>query len=211
MRSTIGVLAAVLALASCTIGDVGLEEGEADPEELKGAGGRDLTEYWPSIDIPGSQNTRMLSFEMMRNEVLRATGKSWVVSGVDQWEPNRTALGGADYQTIFAEDLTPSQQRMVLWRRMAFQVCGDLVTAEAGATTRAVFTVLDPGATLDPTAPATAEQVRALYRRFFLTDADADDVSDSLTLLATLAPSGAQAGWRGLCAAYLGSMRFVTY
>ena len=74
-----------------------------------------------------------------------------------------------------------------------------------------MFAVLDPGAAIVPSATATADQVRALYRRFFLTDADADDVSDSLTLLATLAPSGANAAWRGLCAAYLGSMRFVTY
>lgn len=200
----------LLALAGCTIGDVSIEQGEADPDEITGAGGRDLTEYWPSIDIPLSQNTRMLNFEMMRNEVLRATGRSWVLGDVDQWEQNRIALGGADYETVFAEDLTPSQQRMVLWRRMAFQVCGDLVAAESGAATRTVFTVVDPG-TLEPTAPATLDQIRALFRRFFLSDPEAEEVGDSQALLQELAPGGTAVAWRGLCAAYLGSMRFVTY
>lgn len=211
MKRIIGAAGVVLALASCTIGDVALEPGEVDPDELKGAGGRDLSEYWPSIDIPLSQNTRMLSFDMMRNEVMRATGRTWVINGTDQWEPNRTGLGGADYVTIFAEDLTPSQQRMVLWRRMAFQVCGDLVAAEAGAPTRAVFTVVDPGAAIDAAAASTASQIRALFRRFFLSDAEDEDVADSLALVSTLAPGGPDVAWRGLCAAYLGSMRFVTY
>lgn len=207
----VGAVAVTLALASCNVGDVNLDEGEVDPDEIKGAGGRDLTEYWPSIDIPLSQNTRMLSFEMMRNEVTRATGKSWVISGVDQWEANRIPLGGADYEVVFAEDLTPSQQRMVLWRRMAFQVCGDVVAAEAGAATRAVFTVVDPGTAVDGAAATTVSQVRALFRRFFLTDADDEDVADSVALLQQLGPGGGEIAWRGLCAAYLGSMRFVTY
>lgn len=201
----------LLALAGCTIGDVSIDQGETDPDEVKGAGGRDLTEYWPEIDIPLSQNTRMLSFEMMRNEVQRAAGRSWVLNGNDQWEANRIPLGGADYETVFAEDLTPSQQRMVLWRRMAFQVCGDVVAAESGAATRTVFTVLDPGAALTTTAPGTADQVRALFRRFFLSDPTDEDIADSVNLLATLNTTDAPTAWRGLCTAYLGSMRFVTY
>jgi hypothetical protein len=211
IRRAIGAAGLVVALAGCTIGDVSIDQGETDPDEVKGAGGRDLTEYWPNIDIPLSQNTRMLSFEMMRNEVQRATGRSWVVGDADQWEANRIALGGADYETVFAEDLTPSQQRMVLWRRMAFQVCGDLVAAESGAATRAVFTVLDPAAALNTSAPGTADQVRALFRRFFLSDPTDEDIGDSLNLLSTLNTTDAATAWRGLCAGYLGSMRFVTY
>jgi hypothetical protein len=205
-----GAVIGALALGAC-VGSVSFDGDRVDPAELQGAGGRDLTEYWPSIGIPLSQNTRMLGFEMMRNEVRRATGLSWVVGGVDQWAQNRIPLGGADYQTVFAADSTPSQQRMVLWRRMAFQVCGDLVAAEAGAASRAVFTVVDPGAAIATGAASTASQVRALYRRFFLSDAGDEDVADSLALLETLGPAGGQVAWRSLCAAYLGSMRFVTY
>lgn len=181
--------------------------------ELTGAGGRDIAEYWPSIAVPLSQNTRMLSFEMLRSEVARATGTSWVIAGVDQWEKNRGPLGGADYTTTFADDLTPSQQRVVLVRKMAFQVCGDLVAAEAGATTRAVFTALDPGAAFDLAGPATDAQIRALFRRVFLDDAEDTDVTEAKELLGKLSPGGTDGkkAWRGLCAGYLASMRFLTY
>ena len=43
---------------------------------------------------------------------------------------DRGAFGAADYQSTFVDDLTPSQQRIVLIRKMAFQVCGDVVEAE---------------------------------------------------------------------------------
>ena len=184
-----------------------------DNQEMLGAGGRNIAEYWPSIGVALSQNTRMLSYDMLRAEVSRATGKSWVVGGVDQWERNRGALGGADYTTTFADDLTPSQQRIVLVRKMAFQVCGDVIAAEAGAATREVFTELDPGAAFDPAGASTETQIRALFKRFFLEDAGADDVTEAKALLAKLSPDGANGtvAWRGLCAGYLASMRFLTY
>jgi len=181
--------------------------------ELQGAGGRDIAEYWPDIAVPLSQNTRMLSFEMMRSEVTRATNTKWLVAGVDQWEKNRGSLGGADYATTFADDLTPSQQRVVLVRKMAFTVCGDLITAEAGAATRTVFTEIDPGAAFDPEGATTEAQIRALYHRFYLDDAEEADVADAKALLVKLAPGGTDGkkAWRGLCTGYLASMRFLTY
>ncbi|MBA3396662.1 MAG: hypothetical protein H0T89_28785 [Deltaproteobacteria bacterium] len=204
------LLAAGLAitLTGCTgqIGDVG-----TGSNEMVGAGGRNISEYWPSIDVPLSQNTRMLSFEMLRSEVSRATGRSWMIAGVDQWDRNRGPLGGADYVTTFGDDLTPSQQRIVLIRKMAFQVCGDLIAAEAGAATRTVFTVVDPGAPIDVAASTTTTQITALFQRFFLTDAVDTDVADAKALLGTLAGADGKTAWRGLCAAYLGSMRFLTY
>jgi hypothetical protein len=196
---------------NCT-GEVG-RTADADSDEVLGAGGRDISEYWPSIDIPLSQNTRMLSFEMLRSEVLRATGRSWVVNNVDQWEPHRTSLGGADYVSTFADDVTPSQQRIVLIRKMAFQVCSDLVATEAGTTARSVFTELDPGAAFDAGAATTEAQIRTMFSRFFITSIENADLDDAKALLHTLSPTGADGGtaWRGLCAAYLGSMRFLTY
>jgi hypothetical protein len=208
---TLANITLALALVACT-GEVttpGIEN-----QEMSGAGGRNLAEYWPSISVPLSQNTRMLSYEMLRSEVKRATGKSWVVAGVDQWERNRGSLGGADYTTTFADDLTPSQQRIVLVRKMAFQVCGDVVAAEAGATaTREVFTELDPGAAFDPAGASTEAQIRALFKRFFLEDASAEDLTEAKALLTTLSPDGSSGriAWRGLCTGYLASMRFLTY
>ena len=179
--------------------------------EMSGAGGRDIAEYWPTIDVPLSQNTRMLSYDMLKAEVMRATGHSWVIAGADQWEKNRGPLGGADFVTTFADDLTPSQARIVLIRKMAFQVCGDLVAGEAGATTRTVFADVDPGAQIDPAGDTTKAQVTSMFRRFFLEDPTQDDIADSLALIGKIAPTGSQAAWRGVCASYLGSLRFLTY
>jgi hypothetical protein len=205
------LLAAGLAvvLSACT-GEIVMGGEVPASNEMTGAGGRDISEYWQTIDPALSQNTRMLSYAMLRSEVTRATGRSWVVGSADQWDKNRGPLGGADYLTTFADDLTPSQQRIVLIRKMAFQVCGDLVTAEAGATTRTVFSELDPGVAIDPAAPATKAQIAAMYRRFFLEDASNADLADGAALLGKLGTTPTVA-WRGLCVSYLGSMHFLTY
>ena len=201
----------VAVTVGCT-GQIGSGPGDHH-DEMSGAGGRDISEYWPSIDIPLAQNTRMLSFEMLRSEVARATGRSWLVSSIDQWAPNRGALGGADFVSSFADDLVPSQQRIVLIRKMAFQVCGDLIAAEAGAPSRVVFATLDPGAPIDAAAASTTAQIAALFQRFFLAEATAADVTDGEALMSKLSPSGSDGkiAWRGLCASYLASMRFLTY
>jgi hypothetical protein len=205
------LLAAGLAvvLSACT-GEISKEGDGPASDEMAGAGGRDISEYWQNIDHALSQNTRMLSYAMLRSEVTRATGKSWVVGGVDQWDKNRGPLGGADYVTTFADDLTPSQQRIVLIRKMAFQVCGDVVTAEAGAATRTVFSELDPGVAIDPAAASTKAQIGAMYHRFFLEDASDADLADGAALLGKLG-TDPKVAWRGLCVSYLGSMRFLTY
>jgi len=210
---TMASVGLLVALIGCTGTLTSNGDPSVDPEQMEGAGGRDISEYWPSIEIPLSENTRMLSFEMMQAEVMRATGHSWELDGVDQWERNRGALGGADYVTTFADDLTPSQQRVVLWRKMAFQVCGDLVDAEAGAATRTVFTEVDPGASFDSASQATTAQIRTLFFRFFLAEPDDSDVTQGANLLSALSQTGADgpAVWGGLCVAYLGSMRFLTY
>ena len=95
-------------------------------DRLQGAGGRDLTEFWDLLAVPLSANVKMLTFEMMKAEVKRATGLSWVVAGTDQWESNRATFGGPNYQTTFTEDITPSPQKILLWRKMAYQVCLDM-------------------------------------------------------------------------------------
>jgi hypothetical protein len=205
------LLAAGLAviLSACT-GEISKDGNGPASDEMAGAGGRDISEYWQNIDYALSQNTRMLSYSMLRSEVTRATGRSWVIAGADQWDRNRGPLGGADYVTTFADDLTPSQQRIVLIRKMAFQVCGDLITAEAGVAARTVFTELDPGVAIDAASAATKSQIAALYRRFFLEDASDADLADGAALLGKLG-TDPKVAWRGLCASYLGSMRFLTY
>lgn len=190
--------------------------GGVDPndERLKGAGGRDLTEFWETLDVPGSANAKLLAFDMMKSEVARATaGLSWSIAGVDQWERNRAAFGGADYQTSYVEDITPSQQKIVLWRKMAYQVCLDAVTRDAGKPTRLVFTDVDPAAAIAAGDSAVASQVRSLYERVFLDAPTALEVDESTALLSAAYADGADAkeSWRALCVGYLGSMKFLTY
>ena len=206
------ILSSILPLFLVACGVGGGDDGQPLEDELKGAGGRDLTEFWPEIDIPFSDNAKLLNFEMMRNEVLRATGLSWQVDGVDQWERNRSALGGADYDVSWSEDRAVSQQKVVIWRKMAFTVCGDLVAAEAGQETRTVFDVVDPGITIDTADASVADQISSMWRRFFYIDPASEDRSDSLSLLNDLQDlSGPSDAWRGLCAGYLASMRFLSY
>ena len=112
---------------------------------LQGAGGSDLTGFWGALDVPLSANAKMLAFDMMKGEVERATALSWVVAGADQWERNRAAFGGPNFQTTFIVDITPSSQKILLWRKMAYQVCLDAVTRDAGKLSRTLFTEVDPG------------------------------------------------------------------
>jgi len=182
-------------------------------DRLVGAGGRDLTEFWDPIPVAYSNNVKMLSFDMMVTEVKRALDLSWKVGGVDQWEANRSTLGGANYQTTFSEDITPSQQKVLLWRKMAYQVCADAVARDAGKTTRVVFTDVDPGVAVSTSNAAVNAQVDSLYQRFFLEDAPAAEHTRATTLLAAAYADGTDAkeAWRALCVGYLASLKFLSY
>jgi len=209
---------AILLLASvgCWGSVGGNSDSEDDPtpgeDELIGAGDRNITDFWPDIDLPYSQNTQVLGFDMLRNEVQRATGLSWLIDGIDQWDLNKSALGGADYVNTFDDDRTISQSKIVTIRKMAFKVCNDLVQAENAAATPTIFTVLKPNAGIDANNAALSSQVSTLYQRFFLVAPSASEVSESVQLLVDLSGQvNSTQSWRGLCGAYLSSMRFLSY
>lgn len=199
-------------------GPVPLEEGgpgvtPAD-DRLKGAGGRDLTEFWDLVSVPFSANVKMLTFDMMKSEVKRATGGlSWIVAGADQWESNRAAFGGPNYTTTFTEDITPSPQKILLWRKMAYQVCLDAVVRDAGKATRVVFTEVDPGLPISTSNAAVNAQIDGLYQRFFLEAPSAQETTRASGLLAAAFADGSdpQEAWRALCVGYLASMKFLSY
>ena len=221
------VLGALLPLCGCyglttaglTTGVMGTEEDPGvvtpPPEDLRlvGAAGRDLTEFWEILEVPLSQNAKMLGFDMMKSEVMRATGLSWLEGGADQWERNRDAFGAADYRTNFSEDLTPSQQKLVLWRKMAYQVCQDAVARDAGRVTRVLFTEVDPALPISTSNAAVNAQLDGLYRRFFLDPPPAADLALASGLLAAAFADGGdpKEAWRDLCVGLLGSMKFLTY
>ena len=197
-------------------GVVPAEEGGLLPPEdnrLIGAGGRDLTSFWEVLDVALSENVKMLTFDMMKAEVKRATGLSWVVAGADQWESNRATFGGPNYQTSFTEDITPSPQKILLWRKMAYQVCLDAVARDAGKTTRVMFTEIDPAVTISTSNAAVNAQIDALYTRFFLEAPTATETTRASGLLAAAFADGAdpKEAWRALCVGYLASMKFLSY
>lgn len=183
-------------------------------DRLKGAGGRDLTEFWDQLSVPLSANVKMLTFDMMKSEVKRATGGlSWVIAGADQWESNRAAFGGPNYQTTFTEDITPSPQKILLWRKMAYQVCRDAVVRDAGKPTRVMFTEVDPGAPISTSNAAVTAQIEGLYQRFFLEAPTAAETTRASSLLAAAFADGSdpKEAWRALCVGYLASMKFLSY
>jgi len=204
----------LLAAMACT-GTVDENVGNDDPpapedDPLLGAGDRDITSNWPDIDLPYSQNTKMLSFSMLKNEVLRATAHTWVDGEIDMWEANRSALGGADYVNIFQPNRTITQQKIVTIRKMALSVCEDVVAADTLGEP-ILFTLQSPSAAIADDA-TTRSQVELIYKRFFLVNASSVEVDESIQLLSDLAGTdGPTEAWRGLCAAYLSSMRFLTY
>jgi hypothetical protein len=216
LTSTI-LLFSTLALGACTGGlitggradgeeDVDGEE-EVDESQLVGAGGRDLMQFWPNIDVPFSENTKMLAYPMMRSEVIRATSIDWA-----DWEANRELLGGADYQNQWVEDRTPSQQKFSTWRRMALDVCLELVDKEAGQSSRTVFTAIDPGEATTASDPKVREQVTNLFERFFIESPSETEIVESIQAFEDLdGANRPKRAWRGLCAAYLSSMRFLSY
>ncbi len=214
-----------LTLEHTTLPPENIEGGEVLPPEeggpglppaddrLKGAGGRDLTEFWDPVSVPLSANVKMLTFDMMKAEVKRATGLSWVVAGVDQWEGNRAAFGGPNYQTTFTEDITPSPQKILLWRKMAYQVCRDAVARDAGKPTRVLFTEVDPGAAISTSNAAVTAQIEGLYQRFFLEAPSAAETARASGLLAAAFADGndPKEAWRALCVGCLASMKFLSY
>jgi hypothetical protein len=182
-------------------------------DRLKGAGGRDLTEFWESLDVPYSANVKMLTFDMMKSEVRRATGLTWVIGTADQWESNRAAFGGPNYTTTFTEDITPSPQKILLWRKMAYQVCLDAVVRDAGKATRVTFTEVDPALAISTSNAAVNAQIDALYQRFFLEAPSSVESTRAASLLAAAFADGSdpKEAWRALCVGYLASMKFLSY
>ncbi len=185
----------------------------SEDDRLVGAGGRDLTAFWETLDVPLSANVKLLAFDMMKAEVKRATGLSWVVGGVDQWESNRAAFGGANYTTSFTEDITPSPQKTLLWRKMAYQVCLDAVARDAGKSTRVMFIEVDPSVAISSSSAAVNAQINGLYQRFFLEAPSPQEVTRASGLLAAAFADGAdpKETWRALCVGYLASMKFLSY
>lgn len=181
--------------------------GDDDPVIGTTAGGETnvISEGWEESPIRFGNNVKMLNFRQIKAEVARATGVTY------DWGDKATILGAADYQTSFRDDRTPSATKIITLRKVAFDVCGQMMKAEA--LTPNVFSAMSPKDPLNAQDPKVAEQVKLIFTHFFLEDPTQAEVDLSTQALAGQVAAGAapSAAWAGLCTGYLSSMRFLSY
>ena len=165
-----------------------------------------ISEDWAEAPVPYGDNVKMLRFQQMQAEVERATGVTW-----SNWAANRAAFGGVDFRATFYEDRTPSATKLLIWRRMAFDVCAELVGTETNAPV--LFTAIAPTETVAATDPKVTAQVKLVFARFFLEEPRPEEIAASTKALAATIESGGspEEAWTALCVGYVSSMRFLTY
>lgn len=203
-----------LSLAACKGGiKNNLVKGGVDPalaDEVVGAGGRAIGSTWDNIDVPFSKNTKMLNFSMMKSEVQRATGATWIGgSGQDLWAPVSGTLGHLDMVNRWAEDRVPDQKKLITLRKMSFAVCEKFVNEDS----QGMFSSVDLNQKVGEQSAAAEAQISLLYERFFLSKANETEVAQAMTLLQAIEAQGSSSteAWIGLCSAYTSSMRFLSY
>lgn len=207
-----GLIASCLVAGACSaeLGSGGDEVDPADSEPVIGssAGGQTniISDGWAEETVPHGNNLKMLNFKQMQSEVLRATS---ITS--KEWATLRTAFGAPDFVNSFSEDRVPSATKILTWRRLAFSVCGSMISKETA--TPALFSSIAPSAAIDATNPRVTEQITAVFTKVFQAPPSADEVSLSTQMLVDAVAAGGTPAeaWTGLCVAYLSSMRFLTY
>lgn len=205
----LGVLAVGLGMmcGGCSM-DITGKEGNNDRVIGSTAGDQThiISDDWEQAPVRLGNNLKMLSFAQMQSEVLRATTIAY-----DGWAENRAVFGGPDFKTSFQEDRTPTATKILTWRKIAFSVCAAMVKKETA--TPALFSAIAPTAAIDAADPKVADQVKAMFTKFFLEPPNSTEVEASTKALAdTVAAGGSPAeAWGTLCVGYLASMRFLTY
>ena len=193
---------------SCTVGDGGDDQVENGPSVIgTSAGGQTniISDGWVETPVRFGNNVKMLNFRQLKAEVARATG----VTSYD-WGNKSAVFGAADYKATFQDDRTPGASKIVAFRKIAFEVCDKMMTAEA--TTPKVFSTLSPKAALTGDDPKVAAQVKLVFGHVFLEEPTQEEVDLSLKALTEQTAAGASAAeaWAGLCTGYLSSMRFLS-
>ncbi len=179
-----------------------------DPVVGASAGGDTnvISDGWETASVHGGNNLKMMNFEQLQAELLRATSITY-----SKWEENRLVFGGADYKTSFQEERTPTATKILTWRKITYSVCTDMIAKET--TTPKLFLAIAPNAAIDPADPKVTAQVTAIFTKFFFEPPNAQELDVSTATLAksVAAGGGPSDAWINLCVAYLSSMRFLAY
>lgn len=206
----ISVTACVGLGGACTVGgnSEGPNAADRDPVLGASAGGETniVSDGWAESPVRFGDNVKMLNFRQLKAEVARATG----IASYD-WGSKGAIFGEADFTSSFRDDRTPSATKLITLRKIAFDVCGKMMKAEAA--TPKVFSALSPNAALSAQDAKVTTQVALLFTRFFLEEPTAAEVEASTQALVAQVAAGAtpSAAWAGLCTGYLSSMRFLSY
>lgn len=212
-KANLGIaVAACLGFAggACTVGGAGRNAQPPDDEPVIGAsaGGQTnvISENWELASVHAGNNLKMLNFEQMQAEVLRATSITY-----SAWAENQVVFGAPDYKTTFQEDRTPTATKILTWRKIAFSVCTSMVKKEAA--TPQLFSSIAPTAAISADDPKVTAQITAMFTKIFLEPPTSSELDASSKALVDTAAAGASPtqAWSSLCASYLSSMRFLTY
>lgn len=193
----------------CTVGG-GNDQSPADDDPVIGAsaGGETnvISDNWEVASVRAGNNMKMLNFEQMQAEVLRATKVSYA-----DWAANRDVFGAPDFQTSFQDDRTPTTTKILTWRKIAYAVCGEMIKKETATPT--LFSSIAPTAAIDAADPKVIAQVKAIFTRFLFEAPTSSEVEASTKALVDTVAAGSSTSeaWTSLCVSYLSSMRFLTY
>jgi hypothetical protein len=171
--------------------------------------GLPIASTWLDADVAFDNNAQLLTLDALKQEVMRATGQTWTMNGVEQWANVASAYGDADYATRFTDERVPTAQKLTIVRSMATAVCS------AAASSSSAYAKLG-GASVDVNAtiadsPALQSAVAAIYENFFLVKpAQADVTISTKLLLDEQAKGGPKTAWTYLCVAYLTSINFLS-
>lgn len=199
------------AVGACT-GEIGGGSGPQPPDDDPvigaSAGGETnvISDGWELASVHAGNNLKMLNFAQMQSEVLRATSIAY-----DGWDENRVVFGAADFKTSFQDDRIPTATKILTWRKIAFSVCKSMVKKET--TTPVLFSSIPPTAAIAADDAKVTAQITAIFTQFFLEPPTSSEVEASTKALVDSVAAGSppDEAWSSLCAAYLSSMRFLTY
>lgn len=179
----------------------------------------------PPVTAPRS--FRFKRFDQLQGELERvlALAPNEVCRELDRFDcatdVHRVALGGSEpyFANVYDPAAEPPLNMPLAWERVVLTACAHRVDRDLDDPGEAAWlteVVIDGDGRLDPSASATEDAVRRLYREAFLrnpTDAELAGWLDAYRQIEAEEPDGRPArSWaRALCAAVLTSGEFVFY
>ncbi len=174
-----------------------------------------------ATDAEGAVPRKMVSAELLADQVEALTGFRWEYAGIDMMGTDsvglRTLAGGADGSTVAASATRPNATLVLVQERLAQAASWYAVASEVEAerSSRSIFREVDLAAPASTDEAASRAQIVRLHA-LVLGDtvlADGEEVEAGLALLAELSSVGASppVAWAGLLSALMRDPDFLLY